>query len=136
MIDLHVVYFYVDRLYFYLCQNPAQIPLMIDLHVVYFYLCQTLLRKYNLSQIFVMIIRKLRCRRHLLWLLLKAQLNIRMQPRPGSQKGARSAPFASCAEGTTGVGLVPKKMQMLTGKWRKKCCPSVLKASALEVELL
>jgi len=32
--------------------------------------------------------------------------HIRMQPRPGSQKGARSAPFASCAEGTTGVGLV------------------------------
>jgi len=29
-----------------------------------------------------------------------------MQPRPGSQKGAQSAPFASCAEGTTGVGLV------------------------------
>jgi hypothetical protein len=40
--------------------------------------------------------------------VLQAQLNIRMQPRPGSQKGARSAPFASCAEGTTGVGLVYK----------------------------
>ncbi|KAG1817587.1 uncharacterized protein BJ212DRAFT_1299128 [Suillus subaureus] len=28
------------------------------------------------------------------------------KPRPGSQKGARSAPFASCAEGTMGVKLV------------------------------
>jgi hypothetical protein len=38
-------------------------------------------------------------------------ISIRMRPRPGSQKGAQSAPFASCFKGTTGEGLMLLSMQ-------------------------